>query len=764
MPVYRDIDYDTRINGSLEVLSTSEFKDSVSIANILSVGEMADVVSAINSKLSLSANQQTIVGNITITGNLNVDGDISGIDLSQYYTKADLNSSSGIGQVHWDRVSSKPATFTPSAHDHNSLYYTHSEVNAKLATKSGIDHDHDSRYFPLNGGSLDGELSISSLGMQLRLVNKSNDKIWSLGTSDENITLLEDGSVPRLTFLEGGGISLHGGSIDGFSLSSISNSIDSHIDDDIVHVSSGERADWNAAHSHSEDSEIHLTAAQKTGLTSGGSTSLHSHSIYAVSSDVYTKSNLQSSGQASVHWGNLTNVPSDLGYWKYKIGSTEIEVNGGDTVTLLAGAGISLSQDGGIKVSATPYTAGDGLSLSGFEFTNTDKGSSQAIFKNVKVGASTLSASSNSDTLSFLGSGQTSVSLDTSAKTITISSTSYEAGTNLSLSGSTFSVVNSPTFSGTVKANGFNANGGSISKVGSIAFNVADYEIDIENNSFSFSKDIVVAGNIVANNIGSLTNSLSSHISAGNPHSITLDKARQAGNELLGPVVIKSNLPGLTIQPQQDPTGEPQVRFSIANAGGSSLIYMSSDGKIYANEIEVNTLTYSESGTTEGDLEVNGSLTVARNATIGSDHTQDVLLATTVVNIARTGGTVAISLNPSNGKITATDISATVDGINVGQLAANFDSHNHDDRYYTKSEIDSMGMGGIYGTTITIEAGETEATWNHGNGKSSYVVSCTPHGFERHVAVTNKLDNQCTVSIDWAHSEDIEVDLILVNY
>ena len=53
MPVYRDIDYDTRINGSLEVLSTSEFKDSVSIANILSVGEMADVVSAINSRLSL---------------------------------------------------------------------------------------------------------------------------------------------------------------------------------------------------------------------------------------------------------------------------------------------------------------------------------------------------------------------------------------------------------------------------------------------------------------------------------------------------------------------------------------------------------------------------------------------------------------------------------------------------------------------------------------------------------------------------------------
>lgn len=89
------------------------------------------------------------------------------------------------------------------------------------------------------------------------------------------------------------------------------------------------------------------------------------------------------------------------------------------------------------------YNAGAGLSLVGATFANTDRGSSQSIFKRVQnaAGITQFSASNNDDAIQFTGSGATNVSFDAFNKRVIIATdtpTTYQAGSGLSLVGNTF--------------------------------------------------------------------------------------------------------------------------------------------------------------------------------------------------------------------------------------------------------------------------------------------------------------------------------------
>jgi hypothetical protein len=117
-------------------------------------------------------------------------------------------------------------------------------------------------------------------------------------------------------------------------------------------------------------------------------------------------------------------------------------VQGNTSVTVSAGTGMS----GGGSI-----TLGSGGSLT---LTNADTGSAQSIFKNIgdSAGTTQFSAASNTATLSFQGSGGTTVSFDATAKKVIIDgSTSSIAATNVTAG--QFGAGNY-TFPGNVTVNG----------------------------------------------------------------------------------------------------------------------------------------------------------------------------------------------------------------------------------------------------------------------------------------------------------------------
>ena len=101
------------------------------------------------------------------------------------------------------------------------------------------------------------------------------------------------------------------------------------------------------------------------------------------------------------------------------------------------------------SVGDVTLTAGDGISIDGTTITNSGLGSSQKIFKTIKLGSETFSAGSNTDTLEFVGSSGTSISIDTANKKLTFSSTAPDysqsgwtrTGTVVGLTTTTDSVV-----------------------------------------------------------------------------------------------------------------------------------------------------------------------------------------------------------------------------------------------------------------------------------------------------------------------------------
>ena len=90
-------------------------------------------------------------------------------------------------------------------------------------------------------------------------------------------------------------------------------------------------------------------------------------------------------------------------------------------------------------------TAGSGISVSGMTVTNADTGSSQKIFKTIKIGGTTFEAGSNTDTLELVASGGISLTSDTTNKKVTINSADpdytlsgfTDAGTSVYLSTTT---------------------------------------------------------------------------------------------------------------------------------------------------------------------------------------------------------------------------------------------------------------------------------------------------------------------------------------
>ncbi len=82
----------------------------------------------------------------------------------------------------------------------------------------------------------------------------------------------------------------------------------------------------------------------------------------------------------------------------------------------------------------TTYTGSSGITLTGTDFTNTDKGSSQFIFKNIAVsGQSSIVADSNSGTLTLAAGSNITLTTNASTDTVTITSSGGGSGSRLAI-------------------------------------------------------------------------------------------------------------------------------------------------------------------------------------------------------------------------------------------------------------------------------------------------------------------------------------------
>ncbi len=162
------------------------------------------------------------------------------------------------------------------------------------------------------------------------------------------------------------------------------------------------------------------------------------------------------SGEAnvSIDYTNSKIVRSDQtqsisGAWTFGSGVTI----GSDTITDPTGTGIALS--GGaltttlgtsIDISGeSNLSASDGITLTGDALTNSDKGSSQNIFKTIAVsGQSDVVTDTNGDTLTLVAGSNVTLTTNAITDTVTIAATdtntTYSAGNDLDLTGTTFDI------------------------------------------------------------------------------------------------------------------------------------------------------------------------------------------------------------------------------------------------------------------------------------------------------------------------------------
>lgn len=89
----------------------------------------------------------------------NVDNTADSAKSVKYATSA-----GSAGAVAWANVSGKPATFAPSAHNHNDLYYQKSEVDGKLSGKAASSHKHGAADITsVNASAISGVIAAANL-------------------------------------------------------------------------------------------------------------------------------------------------------------------------------------------------------------------------------------------------------------------------------------------------------------------------------------------------------------------------------------------------------------------------------------------------------------------------------------------------------------------------------------------------------------------------------------------------------------------------
>ena len=190
-------------------------------------------------------------------------------------------------------------------------------------------------------------------------------------------------------------------------------------------------------------------------ISLGGSASYGTDNIGEGTTNLYfTNERAQDAAASMITNGTHTNISV-----QYNDSSNTLDLTGAVTYTdenardAVAGLITGSTHDG----ISTSYTD-DGSNAGTLVFTNTDKGSSQNIFKNVVVGATTVVADSNNDTLTIVGSNGVGAIANATNDVIeiyntgvtSIAGTTNQIDVDNSTGSVTLSLPNAVTFPGTV--------------------------------------------------------------------------------------------------------------------------------------------------------------------------------------------------------------------------------------------------------------------------------------------------------------------------
>src|SRR5690554_1073443 len=230
--------------------------DTADVNNLsLYLGQKLDVTDT--SDLARKIHDHTISDVTGLQDALDLKLDVT--ELNNYYTKTNL-STSGQSSVHWGNVTNKPTVFPPASHNHSA-----SNITSGTLSNSRLSFNPD--YF------VQGETIRRSCnyGASNPLDNNNVSAFYTLSPDDP--------SNPPISAY---GIHINSANANGYGL-------------DIIGKGNQNKILWSGIDGG--------TRQPWREIWHGGNLD---------TSDYYTKTNLQTSGQASVHWGNVTNKPTEF--------------------------------------------------------------------------------------------------------------------------------------------------------------------------------------------------------------------------------------------------------------------------------------------------------------------------------------------------------------------------------------------------------------------------------------------------------------------
>ena len=184
--------------------------------------------------------------------------------------------------------------------------------------------------------------------------------------------------------------------------------------------SSGRVAYWNGSTNITSDSGLTFNGSTNALAVSGavtwsGGSSAESNSAYdnMITGFSDSGSSTKTLTLTQQDGGTLTtsfSIPQGtMSSWTIKEG------NGTESTAVTNGETLTIAQGSGIQSEMTSTSSGGTITI-----TNTDRGSSQTIFKNVTDGKGNIKAGSNNDTLTLLGCTGTNVTVNEEERTVTI--------------------------------------------------------------------------------------------------------------------------------------------------------------------------------------------------------------------------------------------------------------------------------------------------------------------------------------------------------